>query len=285
MLGTTELSPPVGLHVNAAGQWVDTVGVALALVVIAVAAVRLHRRTHSWFPVVIPLGALVAGFMEPIYTVATNLWYMKPGQVSLLSSFGTHLPVWVLFSYCACYGGLGLLVWWMVHRGAGRKQLWVTLFGFWIGFILLEIVNLALGTYTYYGVQPFKIASFPAWVSLTNAAICIAIGVLATLAERVLERSAQWLFVAAGPAIVAAGLFGTTFPEDVALHVPGPNVPLAYGAALASMLLAASIAALILQLIPQRGLLHEASSNAKIQMPGIPYVVPPAEREASSSRN
>jgi len=252
--GLGSSNPPIQLSVNAGGQWVDTIAVAIAILGIVVAAWRLAARYRSWVPVMLPVGALIAGFMEPIYTVVTNLWYMKPHQVSVLSTFGMNLPAWVLFSYCAAYGGLGLLVWWMVERGLTPRQLWATTLGFWVGFILLEICNLALGTYTYYGLQPFRIGRFPAWVSLSNAAICVSLGVLAALGGRAVPAGRQWLLVMAAPAVVAAGLFGTTFPEDIALHIAHPSRLLAYGSAIATTLLALGMTGLALALLPTGGL-------------------------------
>lgn len=244
------LQPPVYHAVNTAGQWADSAGTAAALMIIGVAAFRLHRRYHSWVPVILPLGALAAGFMEPLYTISTNLWYYKAHQVSILSTYGMNLPLWVVFSYSAAYGGLGLTVWWMLQRGTTPRSLWVTTAGLWIGFIVLEIGNLAIGTYTYYGDQPFRIASFPVWVSLPNGAICLSLGVLMALAGRFLVGKRQWLLLAACPATVGAGLFGTTFPEDVALHVAHPSRPLAYGAALATTLLALGMVALAIAIAP-----------------------------------
>jgi hypothetical protein len=124
----------------------------------------------------------------------------------------------------------------------------------WVGFIVLEVCNLALGTYTYYGPQPFRIGGFPAWVSLSNAAICVSLGILLALGGRALSGGRQWLLVVACPGVVAAGLFGTTFPEDLALHVVDPSRWLTYGAAVASTLLALALAGLSTALLPSGGL-------------------------------
>jgi hypothetical protein len=255
-------APPALTGVNTGGQWTETVAVAVALIAIAVAAYRLGRRYRTWVPLIIPLGALIAGFMEPLYDVATNLWYFKPGQVSLLSSFGGNLPLWVLFSYCAAYGGLGLTVWWMIQRGTSRRQLWAATGGMWVGFVLLEICNLALGTYTYYGPQPFRLGRFPAWVSLANAAVCIALGVVMTVGGQALKGRSQWLLLIAVPGVVAMGLFGTTFPEDLALHVADASRALVYGAALASTLLALALVGLAIALF---GVTHPSAGSQEIE--------------------
>jgi hypothetical protein len=246
--------PPAHTAVSSAGQVADTTGVVVALVIIAVAAVRLHRRTGSWVPILIPITALGSGFLEPMYNLGSDLWYFQPGQVSMYQSFGFRLPIWVFLSYSAFYGGLGLLLWWLLERGASRAQVWKFLGALWVVAALVEIANINLHTYTYYGPQPFRLDHFPLWIPLSNAAICTVLGVAAAHLGRLLHGAKQLLILVVGPVAIAAGLFGTAFPEATVLHTVNPARWLVYLAAIASMALAFGVAWLAIECVPADGL-------------------------------
>ena len=245
---------PVNTPVSSAGQAVMTIGVAAGLVLIAIACIRLGRRWRTPVPAIIVVGALFTGFYEPLENVAANMWYYRPGQVRFFDAFGHSLPVWVFFSYGAFFGGFGLISWWLAERGSPRSHI-LRFVGFmWVFAVVTEIVGTNFHTYEYYGRAPFRVAGFPVWVSLSNAAICTSIGVVAARLRRVLHGGQIWTLLCLSPFIIIIGLTGTGFPTLVALNTVEPPMWFLYGAAIVSMSMAAVMAWGALQLIPVEGL-------------------------------
>jgi hypothetical protein len=247
-------TPPVDVPVSHAGQAVMTIGVVAGLVLIAVAAVRLGRRWSTWVPVIVVVSTLWTGFFEPIENTAAHMWYYRPGQVTLFDAFGRSLPVWVFFSYAAFYGGLGLVAWWMTERGAPRAHMVRFVLAVWAFAVVTEIVGTQFNTYEYYGRAPFRVAGFPVWVALSNAAICTTIGVAAARLRRILVGRQQLALLCLGPAAISVGLIGTGFPTLVALNSVDPPLWLLYGAAVVSMAMAGVMAWSATQLVPVTGL-------------------------------
>ncbi|MGH9000673.1 MAG: hypothetical protein ACRDY7_14940 [Acidimicrobiia bacterium] len=247
-------TPPVEVPVSSAGQAVMSIGVVVALVLMVVAAVRLGRRWSTWAPAIIAFTTLWAAFIEPIQNLVSHMWYYRPGQVTIFSSFGGSLPAWVFFSYCAFYGGFGMIAWWMVERGAPRSRMAKFVLGVWAFAVVTEIVGTQFDTYEYYGPHPFRVAGFPIWLSLGNAAICTTVGVAAARLRRVLVGRQILSMMLLGPAAVATGLIGTGAPTLGVINTVDPDTWLQYLAATISMVMAGTMAWGALRLVPADGL-------------------------------
>jgi hypothetical protein len=247
-------TPPVNTPVSSAGQAVMSIGVAVALVLIAVAAARLGRRWSTAAPALVVAGTLFAAFYEPMENMAAHMWYYRPGQATFFDAFDHSLPVWVFFSYAAFYGGWGLVAWWLTERGAPRSHLVRFVLGVWAFAVVTEIVGTQFNTYEYYGRAPFRVAGFPVWVALSNAAICTTIGIATARLRRLLVGRQQLTLVCVGPFAITIGLVGTGFPTLTALNTPDPSWALLYGAASVSMAMAGVMAWGATQLVPVDGL-------------------------------
>ena len=267
---TTLPTPPVNTPVSSAGQAVMTIGVAVALLLIAVAAVRLGRRWSTAAPALVVVGALFAAFYEPMENMAAHMWYYRPGQVTFFDAFDRSLPVWVFFSYAAFYGGLGLVAWWLTERGAPRSHLVRFVLGVWAFAVVTEIAGTRFNTYEYYGRAPFRVAGFPVWVALSNAAICTTIGIATARLRRVLVGAAQLALLCVGPFAITVGLVGTGFPTLTALNTPDPSWALLYGAAIVSMAMAGVMAWGATQLVPVDGLEPATSTAPDGQRAAVP---------------
>lgn len=234
-------TPPVDHPVNALGQWVMTILVICALAVVWTAAYRMGRRQRSWAPAAVLTGSLLAGFIEPIYCITMHLWYYRPGQWTMITALGNSQPVWSWLSYCAFYGGLTLLVWWRVEQGATRTDL-AKLGGvlFLVG-VATEIVCIRLGTYEYYGQHPFRVADFPIWIAVANAAVGVVGGVLAYWLTTLLRGRQVWALVTLVPATMTLVQFGTGFPTLDAINTPHPATWLLYVLATVSMAMAITV--------------------------------------------
>jgi len=242
--------PPYDVPVNMTGQLIMTILVVVALLFVAVAAVRMSLKLANWGPAATLAGSLLAGFIEPIYCITMHLWYYRPGQWNLYTAMGQSQPVWSWLSYGAFYGGLTLLIWWRVEQGATRASIWrlsgvLLLIG-----IATEIVCIQLGTYEYYGEHPFRVASFPMWIAVANAAIGIVGGIIAARLRPLLTGVQALAFIALVPACMTMIQIGTGFLALDVINTPHPSTFLLYFSAIASMGLAITVTFVAVKLIP-----------------------------------
>jgi hypothetical protein len=242
--------PPYDVPVNMTGQLIMTILVVVALLVAAVAAVRMSRKLATWGPVFTLIGSLLAGFIEPIYCTTMHLWYYRPGQWNLYTALGQSQPVWSWLSYGAFYGGLTLLIWWKVERGATRASIW-RLSGVLLAIgIATEMVCIQLGTYEYYGEHPFRVASFPVWIAVANAAIGVVGGVIAARLRPLLTGVQSSAYIALVPACMTMIQLGTGFLALDVINTPHPSTFLLYFSAIASMGLAVTVTFVAAKLLP-----------------------------------
>jgi hypothetical protein len=249
---------PIAPHevpVNATGQLIMTILVVIALLLAAVAAVRMSRRLSSWGPVAVLAGSLLAGFIEPIYCITMHLWYYRPGQWNMYTALGQSQPVWSWLSYGAFYGGLTLLIWWRVEQGATRASIWKLSGVLVMIAIATEIVCIRLGTYEYYGEHPFRVASFPLWIAVANSAIGVVGGIIAAQLRPLLPGVQAWALIALVPAVMPAMQVGTGFLTLDVINTPDPSTFLLYFTAITSMGLAATAIFIAVKLLPARSAL------------------------------
>jgi hypothetical protein len=261
--------------VSRAGQTFMEIAVSAALVVVLVAAVRIWRRWHTSMGFVLVLGTLLASGVEVVFNSAAQFWYYRPGADALFTTWDRSLPTWALGSYVPFYGGLGMLGWYLLERGATRRQMARYAAAVWAFAILTEVSLVGIHVYQYFGPQPYEIARFPIWISAANAGICTTVAVAAPLLARSLHGPAQWLVVLAGPSLISAYLIGTTFPAVTVLHSEDhPSTGLLYLTGALSSVLAAGVCALALHLVPSDGLpdslLPERRSPSAHEEPGAP---------------
>jgi hypothetical protein len=163
---------------------------------------------------------------------------------------GISQPVWSWLSYCPFYGGLTLLVWARIDRGAARRDIGrMAALLVAIG-IATEIVCISLGTYEYYGPHPFRVAGFPMWIAVANAVVGMVSGVLAAKLRPLLSGARVWAYVILVPATMTMIQFGTGFPALDAINATDPPAWLVYVTATVSMALAATVAMAVLTLVP-----------------------------------
>lgn len=254
--------PPYDVPVNTAGQLIMTILVVIALTGVAYSAVRMSRRLSSWGPLATLAGSLIAGFIEPMYCVTMHLWYYTPGQWTMVAAFGQSQPIWSWLSYGAFYGGLTLLIWWRVEQGATAASVW-RLAGVLVAIgTATEIVCIQLGTYEYYGAHPFRIASFPLWISVANSAIGIVGGILAARLRPVLTGRRAWAMLALVPAVMPAIQIGTNFLALDVISNAKPSPVLMYASAIVSMAMSVTVVYIAIKSLPTRTA-HESDSPAR----------------------
>jgi hypothetical protein len=244
----------VSRPVSSAGQLTLEIAVGLTVAVLAVVAVRIRARWHTWMGAVVLLATLLGSGVEVIFNTAADFWYYQPHQVAGVSTWDRSVPLWALGSYVPFYGGLGLLGWLLLEKGATRRRLAAYAVGLWVFAVVTEVGLVGIHVYQYYGPQPYRIGNFPVWISAANAAICTTVAVGAARLSRRLHGPAQWLLVVLGPPVVSAFLLGTTFPMVIALQASDPSTAASYAAGAVSTALAVAVCALVLRLVPVSGL-------------------------------
>jgi hypothetical protein len=246
--------PPVDTPVSTGGQLGMAISVVIGIAVLWGFAILLSRRHHTLIPVLIAVGAALSAFMEPIPDALANLWYYEPGQVTIYHAFDSALPLWVFGSYSSFYGGYGLAMWWLVERGLSRRRVIQIVGVLYVLAVVQEVAGTGVGTYEYYGPQPFRVFDFPIWMSLYNAAIVATIGIGAAKIRRSLPKRDQLLTtVFLVPATIVVGLIGTAFPMINLIHTEAPSTGGLYAAALASMALAGVMIYCATRLMPSDG--------------------------------
>lgn len=244
--------PPVDVPVNPTGQLIMTIAVLCGLAAVLVVGFRMSRRRDSWAPMIMLAGSLLAGFIEPLYSTSFHLWYYRVGQWTMYSTMGMSQPVWSWLSYSPFYGGLTLLVWGRIDKGAVRRDI-ARLGAMLVAIgIATEIVCVTLGTYEYYGPHPFRVANFPLWIAVANAVVAMVSGILAARLLPLLSGPQVWAYLALVPATMTMIQFGTGFLALDAINSPNPPTWLLYVTATLSMALAGAVAMATLRLVPAR---------------------------------
>jgi hypothetical protein len=264
--------PPIHQAVDTGGQWIMAVGTCLVLVAAVILTVRLARRLGSVWPIVILASAGLASLCEPLYDNAFNLWfYDGPKTWALYRAFGGNpQPFWVPVTYVWVYGAQALWVWNRLSRGASRQDITKLIVTLWAVFTGFELVGINLGTYTYYGQHPFRLADFPVWLSLANVAIVVLVGIAVWKLQPLLSGLRQASLLVVVPAMFCLVSFGTSFPTLVVISHTNSSPALMWAAGAFSMLLGVMIISLATLAVPAA----PARETARTQTPGDPAPSP-----------
>jgi hypothetical protein len=157
---------------NSTGQAVMLLLMVVGSAMTLAAALWLFRVFGTPLPLLVVAGSAFSALTEPLCDVAVGIWYYQPGQRSIWSAFGNSFPVWTFFSFIVFYGGIALALWYLVERGASRRDLLRILVPTALAIGIGEVImtNVAQ-VYTYYGPKAFPIAGYPAWIPLMVTAV------------------------------------------------------------------------------------------------------------------
>jgi len=242
-LGNQIPAPPVDMVMPS----INTVVAIANFVVLAVVTVfvaREARRTRSWIPLLILVGAALASLQEPIYDIVGAVWYPERGTVSFNRAFNVSVPLWLIPGYAWYIGGLGNVMYRKMRAGSVHRPLWQYYFLFWLANFALEMPGLNLGIYRYYGDQPFRVLGFPLWMAVTNGLMPIMLGALFNRLRDVLVGPAALLAVVLVPMVVGATQIAAGWPTWLAL-----NSGLGPGGTLAGALLSLGLALSVIYLL------------------------------------
>ena len=152
----------------------DVFSVATLVLMALLLAWTLYEcwRVKSPMYLLILIGGTLCFLQEPIVDHLGAVWYPQHQQsLTVWRAFNVSLPLWVVPGYGLYVGGLAIYLYKKLSAGVTVSQLWTTYFVIWMLNMLLELPQLALGTYSYFGDVPFKILGFPLTWAMTNATI------------------------------------------------------------------------------------------------------------------
>jgi hypothetical protein len=241
--------------VNDTGQTIMNIAIALGVVAVYAAAVRLAKVHRTPVPLVVALGSTFCALIEPMPDVLANLWYYAPGQDTFYTSFENPFPVWTFFSYTVFYGGIGLVFWRLVEAGWSRRRLVPVCIGMaiYLGLAELFMINV-MEVYTYYGPAAFVVADFPVWIPLLNTFIVLTVGVGAARIRRSLPTREQFLPAFFLPAVaMVLGLVMIPLVLWTLIHSADPSKGAVYAATILTVGIALAMMHTTLHLMPAEG--------------------------------
>jgi hypothetical protein len=234
-----------GLALNHAMQVVATLllwGGTLALLGYSVA---LARRERSPLPVLIVVAVATGSIIEPIYDITYHLYWLGASpdghgpQWTLFTAFGLPQPVWVMPAYVMVFALPALLLYRSFARGVTLQKVfgWAALTACTTAFFETAATNLDL--YTYYGQAPLRLARYPLWIAVMEAAQITGYALLCAAIKLRAPSPRQCLvLLVVFPANFAFETLGAGFPTLISMNAPHPSVALMWAMAPVSMALA-----------------------------------------------
>ncbi|HEY3604462.1 MAG TPA: hypothetical protein VGL04_07300 [Sporichthyaceae bacterium] len=240
---------------NTTGQAALTVLLALDVAIVYALAGWFWRRYRTPVPLLVAAGASFSAVIEPLPDAVANLWYYAPGQHSVWTSYQNSLPVWTFLSYTVYYGGIGMLFWWLIERGASRQRLALICVpvAIFLGAGELFFMHV-LHMYTYYGPAAFKVADYPCWIPLLNLSIVVSIGAAAARMRRSVSVRDQLFPAFLLPSVaVVLGLLVEPMAVWTVLHGNRPRTSLLWAATALTIVLALGVTHTALRMLPAEG--------------------------------
>lgn len=213
--------PPVDVVMPEAQMGLIAIFVALALGSLIYCGLE-SRRTRSWLPLAIFLGAGLAMFGESLVIQSMHVWYPAVGQVRAYEAFGQSIPVFAALAYWFYFAPAILLLMKKYAAGISYAQFWM----FWgltiAGVVAYEVIGLSFDLWIYYGVQPFTIGKLPMSWAFLNAMAVIPASVVLYRAQTWLRGPAVLLVIPFMAAQVPAFEFLSGYPLYVTINSAAP---------------------------------------------------------------
>ena len=267
--------PPVDHELNLTTQAILTdISWGLTVVLLAI-AIWMGARERTPIYALMVLGALVGAFAEPLYDVATMLYfYSTPGMWTHFTAFDIPQPIWTHSGYVVLYAAPAIYIAHQIGRGMmTRRRLFV-----WAGISLLEsaafeMVGINGGLYSYWGPHVFRIFQYPLVIGVLEAAqvICFAVA-----ASQLRARSTgQWqllgLFVLF-PCTFFMTNFGAGWPTIIAVHLKHTSAPVIAAAAVLSICFATVLVLTAGSFLPPRSATAAAARASSLDKPVQPVL-------------
>ena len=197
--------PPTFAQTPFVPQLSLTIGcVTVAAGLIAYGLVKL-RRDRSPSLLLLIFGATVASLQEAPLDIFVSAYYPREGLWMSYETFGRPVPVWANFAWMILFAGAPYLLAQAMRKHGVRQAGWLGMLGLAIVDIAIELPNLAVSLYSYYGDQPLRIGGFPMHMVAVNAATMMAITIAVYLGESRLRGKLRLLAIIVPILAVPAG--------------------------------------------------------------------------------
>lgn len=145
------LEAPVDHPLSLPMQLILIIGSYAIWILLFIYSVRLGFREKTPFYAVVVTAAGVGAFYEPIYDEVLMLYFYRPGQVSMFTSFDIPQPVWTLSGYVTLYASVALFVTRDLANGTMTKaKFWRYTVAEYASSSLFETIAINGGAYEYW---------------------------------------------------------------------------------------------------------------------------------------
>jgi hypothetical protein len=160
-------------------------------------AIKAAVKSRNFIPLIVMASGLICSLLEPMLDLLGHLHWAE-NLAPAFTNFGITVPALIPLCYVAFLGLEAYFCYFVIRNGAHARH-FVMLLG--MGIItdaLMETIGINLGTYLYYGVQPFTVFGFPYWWGFINGASFVTIGaILAFAVPRMKGKQQLWLLLVA----------------------------------------------------------------------------------------
>ena len=167
-------------------------------------AIRAAVRTRNYVPLLVMASGLICSLLEPMLDLLGHLHWAN-NLLPAFTNFGITVPALIPLCYVAFLGLEAYFCYFVIRNGAHARH-FIMLLG--MGIItdaLMETIGINLGTYLYYGVQPFSFLNFPYWWGFINGGSFVTVGaILAYAVPRLKGAHKLWLLLAAPTGMMIA---------------------------------------------------------------------------------
>jgi hypothetical protein len=170
-------------------------------------AIRAAVRSRNYLPLIVMASGLICSLLEPMLDLLGHLHWAK-NLWPAFTNFGITVPALIPLCYVAFLGLEAYFCYFVIRNGAHAKH-FVMLLG--LGIVtdaIMETIGINLGTYLYYGVQPFTFLNFPYWWGFINGGSFVTIGAILAFAVPRLKGAQQLLLLLVAPFGMMVAYFG-----------------------------------------------------------------------------
>ncbi|WP_431232996.1 hypothetical protein ACQ856_27265 [Mycolicibacterium psychrotolerans] len=185
---------------------------ALAVVVALPWAIRAAVRSRNYVPLIVLASGLICSLLEPMLDLLGHLHWAN-NLIPAFTNFGITVPLLIPPCYMAFLGLEAYFCYFVIRNGAHASH-FVMLLG--MGIVtdaIMETAGINLGTYLYYGVQPFSFLNFPYWWGFINGGSFVTIGAILAFAVPRLKGTQKLLLLLVAPFGMMVAYFGVGFPH------------------------------------------------------------------------
>lgn len=203
------IQPAPGLfHASLTAEIIFFLVAGAAVVIFALPwAIKAAVKSRNYLPLIVMASGLLCSLLEPMLDLLGHLHWAE-NLLPAFTNFGITVPALIPLCYVAFLGLEAYFCYFVIRNGAHARH-FVMLLGMGIATdALMETIGINLGTYLYYGVQPFTLFNFPYWWGFINGGSFVTIGAILAFAVPRLKGKQQLLLLLVAPFGMMVAYFG-----------------------------------------------------------------------------